>query len=635
MSTTTRLWAIAFLSGVAVGQDVPSGFVVETLAPLGTSRPSDLCFLPDGRCLITILTGPVLVHASGSTAAIGTVPSVEFGGERGLLSIAADPAFAANGYIYVYYSHTGDDFMHLDRFTCTGDLANPASTNLSIDLPSRRVILGDLPDIASNHNGGSVRLGPDGMLYLSVGDDSYGCQAQGLTSQSGCLLRLSLAALPPGGSTTLPSYSSLDPGNNPLSANTDFTQLLIAYGLRNPFRMEVDPRTGNLYLGDVGYDDAEEYSEYVYERSVSEWSTGPPALRLVNFGWPWREGDLPGPMTCPGGMPTGLVEPIAVYYHGAVAGLSIIGGACYRNLGGPFDFGPRYEGNAFFVDHYTGDVRRLRKQGTWHTAPRAPGQSDPMHWATLLDWVTSLRLGPDGALWLTQNWPHELRRVRPIRPANTIAAISGGNQRGPAGESFPQPLVVRVLDPQGVPIAGAEVHFEILGPGVLSTTNPVLTDASGQATTSVAATTTGGPITVTATTSGDLVYTTLHLFARSITAVSASSHLAIAVHNQTDAVPAQVPYVLMLSFPGSPTLPTGIGPLCIDPSYPLAFVLEDGIGLFGYVSISGAGGVGSPGLTRIYLPPAGVFAGQLMRFQAIGLDPITGWFRTNCHQLQF
>ena len=91
----------------------------------------------------------------------------------------------------------------------------------------------------------------------------------------------------------------------------------------------------------------------------------------------------------------------------------------------------------------------------------------------------------------------------------------------------------------------------------------------------------------------------------------------------------------MLAFPGSPTLPTPLGTLCIDPAYALAVVLEDGIGIFGGISHSGSGGIGSPSLIRTYSLPAGMLTGQTIRFQAVGLDPLTGWFRTDCATVQF
>ena len=611
-----------------LAQTVPTGFVIDNLVTTGLSTPNDCCFLPDGRCLIANSAGGVSLYVSGNptVTSVGTVPNVESGGERGLLSIAADPAFATNGQIYVYYSSTLDAFMHLDRFTCTGDLANPSSSNLTFPGTSRHVLLGALPDNAGNHNGGSARFGPDGKLYLTCGDDANSCNAQLLTSQVGCLLRLDVSARPAGGSTVLPPYSALDPGDNPLSTATDFSQLLLAHGLRNPFRMEIDPVTGNIYIGDVGAGAIEEYSEYV--RPV-----GP--LNLVNFGWPWREGAQPG-SSCGGTQPLGLVDPIAWETHGA-GWQSIMGGARYRNLGGQYDFGAAFEGNAFFTDYFAGQLRRIVRNGSaWALAPAIPGQPSPTNWGTGFGMTTSLRLGPDGGLWFTNHTGGgSLKRIRLLGPVPSITGISGSNQRVAITEAFPQPLVARVLDSQGNPLAGGAVSFSITGGATLSTANPVLADASGFAQTTVTANAVGGAITVTATTPNAITQATYSLFARKLTATPAVQFLVVSISNQTSAVPATVPYVLMLSFPGSPTLPTAIGNLCIDPSYALALVIEDGVGMFGGISFSGTGGMGTPSLTKLYTLPPGIFAGQLMRFQAVGFDAQTGWFRTNCEQRQF
>src|SRR5436190_1224395 len=597
-------------SAALAAQAVPTGFVIDSLVTAGLNVPNDCCFLPDGRCLIASSAGAVALYAgtSATANAVGTVPNVESGGERGLLSICADPGFATNGQIYVYYSSMSDAFMHLDRFTCTGDLANPSSTNLTFAAASRHVLLGALPDNAGNHNGGSCRFGPDGMLYQTCGDDAIMCNAQSLTSQVGCLLRLDVSQRPPGGSTVLPAYSALDPGNNPNSAATDFSQLVLAHGLRNPFRMEIDPLTGSLYIGDVGAGSQEEYSEYVYP------TTGP--LPLVNFGWPWREGNQQG-FACGGTQPAGLVDPLASVSHGS-GWAAVMGGSRYRNLGGQYDFGPSYEGNTFFLDYYAGELRRLVKTATWGPAPPVPGQPNATNWGTGFASVTSFKLGPDGAMWFTCHQGAGLRRVRLLGPVPSIAAVSGGGQRGPAGEAFPLPIVARVLDPQGNPLPGGSASFAIAGPGTLSTTNPVIADPNGFAQTTVAATTGGGPITVTATTPGGITNATFNLFSRRILSTPAGQLLVLSISNQTDAVPPQVPYVVMLSFPGSPTLPTVLGPLCIDPGYALALVIEDGTGMFNFVSFSGTGGTGTPNLTKIYTLPPGIFAGQLMRFQAIG-----------------
>ncbi|MFY9344443.1 MAG: PQQ-dependent sugar dehydrogenase [Planctomycetota bacterium] len=627
-----RLPAVALpfaFTTALVAQTVPTGFVIDTLVSSGLATPNDCCFLPDGRCLIANSAGNVAVYAGTSTAAvaIGTVPNVASGGESGLLSIAADPAFASNGQFYVYYTSTADAFMHLDRFTCTGDLANPASTNLQFAASSRHVLLGALPDNAGIHNGGSCRFGPDGMLYQTCGDDANSCNAQSLTTQVGCLLRLDVSQRPAGGSLVLPAYSALDPGTNPNSAATDFSQLVLAHGLRNPFRMEIDPLTGSLYIGDVGGGAVEEYTEYAYP------ATGP--LPLRNFGWPWREGAQAG-SGCGGSPPAGLVDPIAWQTHGGSSWAAVMGGARYRNLGGQYDLGAAYEGNAFFLDYYAGQLRRLVNTGTWQAAPAVPGQPDSTNWGTGFANVTSMRLGPDGALWFTQHQGNVLKRIRLLGPVPSISAISGTGQRVPAGEAFPQPLVVRVFDPQGQPLAGGQVNFTVSGAATLSTTNPVTADPNGFASTNVTTLgTVSGVIPVTATTPGAITQATFGLFARRLTVTPAGTFLVMAITNQTSAVPATVPYVVMLSFPGSPTLPTVIGPLCIDPGYALAVVIEDGTGMFNFVSFSGSGGVGSPGLTKLYTLPPGIFTGQLMRFQAIGFDTLTGWFRTNCEQRQF
>ena len=259
MQSATLFALGAVLGSTALAQTVPTNFVVDTLLSTGLTAPNDFCFLPDGRILIANRPGPVTVYNGFATATVGTVPNVEVGQERALLSIAADPGFATNGFIYVWYSSTLDAFMHLDRFTCTGDLAIPSSTNLSFSASSQRVILNAVPDNQFNHNGGSTRFGPDGKLYQSMGEDAGTCAAQSLTNEQGVLLRMDVSQLGPNPSTIAPTFTQLDPGDNPLSINTDFSQLLVAYGLRNPVRFTIDPATSNLYIGDVGQNAHEEY----------------------------------------------------------------------------------------------------------------------------------------------------------------------------------------------------------------------------------------------------------------------------------------------------------------------------------------------------------------------------------------
>ena len=621
------------LAAAAPAQSVPTGFVVDTVIGTGLTAPMDFCWLNDGRILIANRAGGISLWAGAAPVTVGTVPNVESGGERGLLSLTVDPNFAVNGYLYVYYSSTADSFMHVDRFTCTGDLANPNSTLVSFAASSRRVVLGAIPDSAFNHNGGSLRFHPDGMLYLSIGDDAASCSApQSLTSSLGCIMRLDVSTLPAGGSTVAPTFSSLDPGTNPLSANTDVSQLVLAHGLRNPVRFEIDQVTGNLYIADVGQNAVEEYSEYVYP------SVG--GLPLVNFGWPFREGNntYGG---CGGTAPPGLVAPIAAVLQSSSGWASVFAGPRYRNQGQPYDFGAAYEGNAFYYDFFTGELRRLVNTGTWVAAPAVQGQPSPVNWGAGFSGTTAMRQGPDGGLWFSANTSTapsnggSLRRIRLLGPTNSVTAISGGGQVVPAGEAFPTPIVARVFDTNNNPLPGGTINFTVAGGATLSTTNPVTADANGFAQTTATSNASGGAATVTASTPGSQTNGTFALFGRKLTVTPAGTLLVVGATNTTTATPPTVPYILMMSFPGSPILPTIIGPICTDPGYALTVVLEDGTGAFGGISFSGSGAIGSPGKSWIYTVPAGILTGQLMKFQAVGLDPITGWFRTNCETRQF
>lgn len=620
------LFVPCLLAAAAAAQSVPTGFVVEPVVGTGLVAPNDFCFLPDGRILIANRPGGVSIFANGNLATVGTVPNVETGSERALLSVAADPAFATNGYIYVWYSSTADAFMHLDRFTCTGDLGNPASTNVTFAAASRCVLLGNVPDSAGNHNGGSTRFGPDGKLYQSIGDDASSCSAQGLTSLRGVLLRMDTSQLPAGGSTSQPAASVLDPGDNPLSSATDFSQLVIAHGLRNPVRMTIDPNTNNLYIGDVGQNAHEEYDEYVYQQGN---------LQLVNFGWPWREGNF-SYTTCSGTQPNNLVGPL-VDIPQTQGWVSVMGGPRYRNRSGTFDFGPAYEGSAFYTDYFAGQIRRLvENAGTWSPAPAVPGQPSASNWASGFVAVTTTEVGPDGALYVLQH-PSTyatsggtLKRIRPQGPVNNVVAVSGDGQVGPAFEPFAQPLVVRVVDPQNQPIPGGQVNFQITGAGTLSTSNPVTADPNGLLQTTVTASG-GGAITVTATAvGGNPGGATFQLFARRLTVTSTPSLIVLSVTNITAASPPNVPFLVLLSFPGVQPLPTIIGPLCTNPLSGLTFAVEDSFGTYGFFSLSGSGAVGTPSLTRLYNVPTGAFTGLQLMFQAIGWDPVAGPFRTNC-----
>ena len=292
--------------------------------------------------------------------------------------------------------------------------------------------------------------------------------------------------------------------------------------------------------------------------------------------------------------------------------------------------------NATIVPRTTTDrAMPISTNGSWSPAPAVPGQPNAQDWGTGFQGISSLRQGPDGALWFTQH-PGALKRIRPLGPGNAIAAVSGSGQRVAAGDAFPVPLVARVLGPTGAPLANAAVTFLSSGAGTVATPMPVFTDAQGFASAFVSASAgSGGSVAIAATTPGAATPALFGLFTRQLTGVATPGQLALTMTNATDAVPNFVPYIVLAALPGSPPLPTPWGTLCVDPTYPLAFAIEDAFGLFGFVSLSGNGGLGAPGWSYTYPVPPGLLSGLVLSFQAVGFDAASGLFRSNCAQVLF
>lgn len=393
----TILAVVAALAVSAAAQKLPTGFSNQTLAT-GLNQPAGLAFLPDGRTLIVEQrTAAVKVFAGGLVGTVGVVPNVNASGnERGLLGIAVDPGWPARPYIYCYYSHTASSSnnMRLSRFAVSGSLTAPASTNLT--LGAEYAILTDIPDQASNHNGGTCRFGPDGMIYISVGDDANSCAAQSMSDLRGVILRLDVSRLPTLGAGP-PAKSLLVPGGNPFTGPNDNARITWSYGLRNPFRFNIDPLSGNLYIADVGQRAIEEMDESI---------TGG-----ENFGWPWREG-LSTYSNCGGAEPAS-VAPIGFYDRTSLNSASIISFTRYRNRpGGVFNFGNAYEGDVFFAEYYESFVRRISWDGKqWQAAASAPGQPTASNWATDIFYCGDAILGPDGAIYWLSQFPGALHRV--------------------------------------------------------------------------------------------------------------------------------------------------------------------------------------------------------------------------------
>ena len=216
-------------------------------------------------------------------------------GEEGLLSAALDPRFHDNGRLFVYYSASAPRRTVLARV----DLG----ASLPVREPSR--VLMTFPQPYGNHNGGTVLFGPDGMLYLGVGDGGSGGDPLGHGQNMGTLLG-SVVRLDVRRGVSVPS-------DNPFVGRSGARPEIWAYGLRNPWRMSFDRVTGKLWVGDVGQ---------------SRWEEVNVVERGGNYGWKLKEGNrhFERPVA-----DRGLVDP--VHQYGRRQGKSITGGYVYRGRG--------------------------------------------------------------------------------------------------------------------------------------------------------------------------------------------------------------------------------------------------------------------------------------------------------------
>ena len=227
---------------------------------------------------------------------------VRSGGEKGLLSVAFHPRFRENGLFYVNYtSATGGLHTVVSRFR--------APKGAYADRASEKILL-TVAQPYGNHNGGQLAFGPDGYLYIGMGDGGSANDPQGHGQNPATLLG-SLLRIDVDGRSGLRPYGI--PLDNPFVGRPGFRPEIWAFGLRNPWRFSFDALTGELYLGDVGQDEVEEIDLI---------------RRGGNYGWNIMEGDI-----CTPGVETdcdrkGLEPPIHTYRH--PKGFSITGGFVYR-----------------------------------------------------------------------------------------------------------------------------------------------------------------------------------------------------------------------------------------------------------------------------------------------------------------
>ncbi len=312
----------------------------------------------DSRLFIVERSGVVRVYTPGQgllpTPFLDISSQVSAGGERGLYAVAFDPAYATNGYFYVSYSGpVGAGLVSRFQVSANPDVANAAS---QVDVIS-------VPDPGITHNGGQIAFGPDGYLYLSLGDGGGShdaqCHAQRNDVLLGKILRLDVSTLP----YTIPPDNPFAGANDPLDEVPDEVW---AKGFRNPWRFSFDTLTGDLFIGDVGQDTREEIN---YEPASS------PGGR--NYGWKVMEGTNchdPDPIdeACPANTPSCFdptyTPPVHEYAHGSISGVcAVMGGFVYRgtaitDLHGRYVFGDFCTGLIWTLEEVSPGVWGNRKE---------------------------------------------------------------------------------------------------------------------------------------------------------------------------------------------------------------------------------------------------------------------------------
>ena len=297
----------------------------------GLSVPLYLTAPPgDARLFIVEKTGGIRIvkeQALLEQPFLDLSAQVSTGSEQGLLGLAFDPEYAANGRFLVHYTDlAGNTVVSRFQVSADPDRAEAASEQVMLTVPQPFL----------NHNGGQITFGPDGFLYLGLGDGGSGGdpdnRGQGLSDLLGSILRIDVRSAD--------AYSV--PADNPFVGQPNARGEVWSYGLRNPWRFSFDRANGDLYIADVGQSQWEEID-------VSTIAQG--SGRGVNYGWSVMEG-----AHCfrgPGSDHSGLALPTLEYSHRE--GCSVTGGYVYRGSAVP-----SLQGHYFYAEFCEGWVRSFR-----------------------------------------------------------------------------------------------------------------------------------------------------------------------------------------------------------------------------------------------------------------------------------
>ena len=377
-----QLFALAaLLPVIALHAQNPVQLKLNTWAT-GLTKPVDIAHCGDSRLFVVRQAGVIRIVTDSNTVLPTPFLNIQnvvndVNNEQGLLGLAFDPDYANNGFFYVHYTGgSGNGNSVVSRFTVSAD-SNIADAG-------SEVVLYTWPQPFSNHNGGDLDFGPDGNLYIALGDGGSGGDplgnAQDLTDPLGDILRIH----PEPDST----YSI--PLDNPwVNAGGDTLPEIWASGLRNPFRFGFDRLTGDIWIGDVGQNAWEE---------IDFWPAG--NFDAANFGWRCYEGDATyNTSNC---QPQSFyTSPVSVHENVATGGTwcSSIGGRVYR--GAEF---PRLQGRYIYTDYCAGEFWSLTPDGLGGWVDENLLSSGAQGYAAICE-------GADGSLYVCNQTNGQIRKI--------------------------------------------------------------------------------------------------------------------------------------------------------------------------------------------------------------------------------
>lgn len=337
MKNTTLVFVFLFAFCLGKSQTVTPPTVQVQEFYTGLNGPVGIYHCGDHRLFVIEKNAGEIEIIDTTGAYIGTFLSIpgliSTGSERGLLGLAFHPNYQTNGYFYINYTNTSGNTV-IARYQ--------VGSNPNVANASSATILLTITQPFGNHNGGHIAFGPDGYLYIGMGDGGSagdpGARAQNLQELLGKMLRIDVDNGSP--------YSV--PASNPFVGNANAQDEIWAYGLRNPWKFSFDRETGELWIADVGQNLWEEVNV------VSGSSTGG-----ENYGWRCYEGNVSYNTTGCAAIGT-MTFPIAVFSHSAPTSFcSITGGAVYRG-----DNYSALQGIFFFTDYCSGILYGISENAT-------------------------------------------------------------------------------------------------------------------------------------------------------------------------------------------------------------------------------------------------------------------------------